>query len=203
MVTDWPAAKPCAVEVVMVTRKPFSAVPLGLADCDRGGLRRAAGARGNGHDHVFIDNHGPCAGAALADTVEIRVVELARQVVAGYSVADGEVFPAEKRGGMSVGIRGEAAGDGGKRAGSGFLVQIAVGVEEHGAQRGVQRLVRLDVVDGGIAGEWAEERLQAGTGGHAAGAKNDVLAIGRDAVREVRRGHICHEPAENFDGRVK
>src|SRR2546425_10629973 len=31
MVTDWPAARPCAAVVVMVTRKPFSVAPLGLA----------------------------------------------------------------------------------------------------------------------------------------------------------------------------
>src|SRR2546425_925414 len=30
MVTDWPAARPCAAVVVMVTRKPFSVAPLGL-----------------------------------------------------------------------------------------------------------------------------------------------------------------------------
>ena len=167
------------------------------------GLRCAVGARGDGNDHIFVDDGWPSAGAALADAVEIRVVVLARQIVAGFSVADGQVFPAEERGGIGVGACCEAAGDARQSSRRRFFVQHAVRVQRHGAQRGVQRFVGLDVIDGRIARERAEERLHAGARGHAAVAENHVLAIRRHAVRQVRGGHIGHQPAENLDGCVK
>jgi len=58
-------------------------------DCDGGGLSGAVGARGDGDDHVFVDDSWPCARAALADAIEIRVVILAREVIAGFAVAGG------------------------------------------------------------------------------------------------------------------
>ncbi|PYU03556.1 MAG: hypothetical protein DMG33_16435 [Acidobacteria bacterium] len=67
----------------------------------------------------------------------------------------------------------------------------------------VQRDVGLEVVDGGISRERAEERLQAGPRLHAAVAEDDVLAIGRNAVRQIGGRHIGHQPAENLDGRVE
>jgi hypothetical protein len=68
---------------------------------------------------------------------------------------------------------------------------------------GVQRLVRFHVVNRGIAGERAEQRLQAGARGHAAVAVDDVLAIGRDSVREIGGRHVGDKAPENFDGRVE
>ncbi len=168
-------------------------------DRDGSGLRGAVGTGGDGNAHVFIDEGRTGSGAALADAVEIGVVVLARQVVAGFSVADGEVFPAEERGRIGVGVGRESGGDARERAGSGFFVEHAVGVEHHGAQGGVQRFVGLDVIDGRVARQRAEERLQARASRHAAVAEDDVLAIGRDAVRQIRRGHIGHQPAEDFD----
>jgi hypothetical protein len=82
-------------------------------------------------------------------------------------------------------------------------IQNAVGVQQQRAQRGVQRLVRFHVVDRGIAGERAEQRLQSGTRGHIAVAVDDVLAIGRDSVREIRGRHVGDEAPEDFDGRVE
>jgi len=68
MVTDCPAARPWGDDVVILTRKPFSVAPLGLAAMvDGSRLRRAIRARGNCHDHVFIEDRRPCARAALAD----------------------------------------------------------------------------------------------------------------------------------------
>src|SRR5260370_344853 len=125
----------------------------------------------------------PWAAAVLAYTIEIRVVELARQVVSGDAVTDGKIFAAKERSGVCEGICSQTTGDGGKRAGRGLLVQNAVGVQDHGAQRGVQRLVRFHVVDRGIAGERTEQRLQSGARRHVAVAVDHVLAIGRDSVR--------------------
>jgi hypothetical protein len=70
----------------------------------------------------------------LADAIEIGVVELARQVVARAAVANREIFAAEERSGVGERIGGETAGDAGKRARRGFLVQNAVGVEQQRAQ---------------------------------------------------------------------
>ena len=168
-----------------------------------GGLRCTIGTGDDGDVHVFVDDGGSGPGAALADTIEIGVVELARQVVPGAAVADGEIFAAEDRCGVCVGAWDETAGDAGQRARRGLLVQNAVRVEQEGAQRGVQSLVRFHVVDGGIAGQRAEEGLQSGTRGHVAVAVDDVLAIGRDSVREVGGRHIGDEAAEDFDGGVE
>ena len=169
---------------------------------DSGGLRSAVGACSDRDDHVFIDDRWPGAGAALTDAVEIRVIELAGEIVAGFSVADSEVFPAEKCRGIRVRVGREAGRDARERAGSGLLVEHAIRVQQHGAQRGVQRFVGFDVVDRRIASQRPEERLQTRPRGHAAVAEDDVLAIGRDSVREIRWGHIRHEPTENFNGRV-
>ena len=171
-------------------------------DRDRCWLSGTARTRGNGNDHVFIDNGRAGAGAALADAIEIRVVELARKVVAGFSVADSEVFPAEKCRGIRVGVGRKASGDTRERAWSCFLVEHAIRVQQHGAQRGVQRFVGFDVVDRRIGSERTEEGLQTGPRGHAAVAEDDVLAIGRDSVRKIRRRHVRHQPTENFNGRV-
>ena len=171
-------------------------------DRDSCWLRGTVRTSGDGNDHVFIDDGWPGAGAALADAIEIRVIELARQVVAGFSVADSEVFPAEKCRGIRVGVGREASGDTRERAGSRFLVEHAIRVQQHGAQRGVQRFVGFDVVDRRIASQRPEERLQTRPRGHAAVAEDDVLAIGRDSVREIRRRHVCHQPTENFNGSV-
>jgi len=174
----------------------FSGASGTSGDRDGGGLRGAVGTGGDGDTYVFIDNRWAGSGAALADAVEIAVVVLAREVVAGFAVADGEVFPAEERGRIGVGIGCESGGDARERAGSRLLV------EHHGAQGGVQRFVGLDVVDGRVAGQRAEERLQPGPRGHATVTEDDVLAIGRDAVRQIRWRHIGDQPAEDFDGRV-
>src|SRR5258708_30440554 len=172
-------------------------------DRDGSGLRGPAWARGNGDDYIFIDNGGASAGAALADAIEIRVVELARQVVAGFAVADGQVLPAKKCGGVRVGIGCETGGDAEERSRCRFLVEHAVGVENHGAQHGVERFVGLDIVDRWIAGQRPEKRLQTRPRRDAAVAEDDVLAIGRHSVRQIRWGHICDQPAEDLDGRVK
>jgi hypothetical protein len=168
-----------------------------------GGLRRARWARGDRDDYVFIDNGWACAGAGLADAIEIGVVILAWEVVAGAAVAYREVFPAENRGGSSIRILRQAGGNAAQRARRSFFVEHAVGVERHGAQRGVQSFVGLDVIDSGISRERAEHRLQTGARFHAAVAEHHVLAVWRDAVRQFRRRHIGDEPAENFDGRVE
>jgi hypothetical protein len=64
----------------------------------------------------------------LAYAIEIRVVELARQVVAGATVADREIFAAEERGGICERIGSETAGDTGERAWRRLFVQDAVRV---------------------------------------------------------------------------
>ncbi len=170
---------------------------------DRSGLRCAVRTRGDRNKDIFIHGRGPRAGPALADAVEIRVIELAWQVVAGFSVADGQIFPAEKRGGIRVGIRGEAGSDARERSRRGLFVEHAVRVERHCAQRGVQRFVGLEVVDRGIARQRPEKRLQAGTRRHPAVAENNVLAIGRHAMRQVRGRHVGHQAAEDLDGCVE
>ncbi len=63
--------------------------------------------------------------------------------------------------------------------------------------------VGFEVVDRGISRERPEKRLQAGTRRHPAVAENNVLAIGRHAMRQVRRRHIRHQAAENLDGCVE
>ena len=45
--------------------------------------------------------------------------------------------------------------------------------------------------------------MHAGAGGDVTVAENDVLAIGRDAVRQVGGRHICDEAAENFNRSVE
>ena len=95
----------------------------------------------------------------MAHAIEIRVVVLARQVIAGFAVADGEILAAKDGRGVSVGACGEAAGDAGERTGRRFFVENAVRVQDHCANGGVQRLVGFDVVDGRVAGERAKERL--------------------------------------------
>ncbi len=60
-----------------------------------GGLRCAVGAGDDGDDDIFVDDGRARAGTALAHAIEVGVVELARQIVAGAAVADGEVFAAE------------------------------------------------------------------------------------------------------------
>ncbi len=172
-------------------------------DRDRGWLRCAIRAGRDGNDYVFVEDRWPCAGAALADAIEIRVVELARQIVARFSVADGQVFSAKEGRGICVGIRSEATGDGGKSSWRSFFVENAVGIQQHRAQRGVQRFVGLDVIDSRIPSERPEKRLQPGPRGHAAIAENHVLAVGRDSMRQIRRRHVCHQAAENLDGRIK
>jgi len=172
-------------------------------DGDRGGLRRSGGTGGHRDDHVFVDYRGCAAGAGLADAIEIAVVILAWEVVAGAAVADGQIFPAENGGGGAVGILRQSGGDAGERAGGGFLVEHAARVEGHGAQGGVARFVGFYVVDGGIAREGAEQCLQTGTRFHAAVAEDHVLAIGRDPVREFGGRQIGNQPAENFDGCVE
>src|SRR6266850_50182 len=107
-------------------------------DGDGGWLRRAIRARRDGDDYVFVEDRRPCAGAALADTIKIRVVELARQIVARFSVADGQVFPAEERRGIPVGIRRKAAGNRGKSSWRGFFIEDTVGVQQHRTQGGVR-----------------------------------------------------------------
>ncbi len=190
--------------VVMVTRKPFSMAPVGLAAMvDGGGLRRAGGAGGDRDDYIFINDRRRAAGAGLADAIEIGVVVLAREVVADAAVAEGQVFPAKNCCGGAVGILRQSGGDAAERTGGGFFVEDAARIEGHGAQRGVARLVSLYVIDSGITREGAEERLQAGARFHAAVAEDYVLAIGRDPVRQFRRRQIGDQPAENFDGRVE
>ncbi len=203
MVADCPAESPCASGGGDGDEKTVFGCAGGAGgNRDGGGLRCAGGAGGDIYDYVFVDGGGAGAGSALADAIEIGVVILARKIVAGAAVADGQVFPAEKRGGVGVGIVGEAAGDAAERSGRDFFVENSVGVESHGAQRGGRRLVRFYVVDGGIAGERSEERLQTGAGFHAAVAEDNVLAIGRDAVREIGGGHVGNQAAEDFDGGV-
>ena len=163
------------------------------------GLRSTVGTGGDGDNHVFVDDGWPGAGTALADAIEIGVVELARQIVARFSVADGQIFPAEECCGIRVSVGRETGGNAGERAGSGLFIEDTVGVEQHGAQSGIQCFVGLDVVDGGIPGERPEERLQTGPRSHAAVAENHVLTIRRDAVRQVGWRHVCHQPAEDFD----
>jgi hypothetical protein len=172
-------------------------------DRDGGRLRGARGTGADGDLEIFFDGNGRGAGAALADAIEIGVVELAREVDAGFAVAEGQIFAAEERGGVGVGIVGEAAGDVRERAGSGFFVEIAVGVECERAQRGVGRFVGLQIVDGGIAGERRKELLQSGAGGDAAGAEDDVLTIRRDAVREIGGSHVGDQTREDFNGCVE
>src|SRR5689334_2425266 len=106
-------------------------------DRDGGGLRRAVGARDDRDDDVFVDDGGAGSGAALTDAIEIRVVELPREIVAGFAVADGEVFAAEKRGGIGVGVCGKATGHARESAWRGFFVEDAAGVERERAQGGV------------------------------------------------------------------
>src|SRR2546423_9563733 len=59
-------------------------------DSDSRRLRRAAGARDDGDDHVFVDHSRPRAGSTLADTIEIGVIELPRQIIAYATVTDGQ-----------------------------------------------------------------------------------------------------------------
>src|SRR5260370_24458512 len=77
---------------------------------DRSGLRRAVRTRGDRNNDIFIHDRGTCAGPALADAVEVRVVELAWQGAAGFSVAEGQIFPAEERRGIRGSIRREDRG---------------------------------------------------------------------------------------------
>src|SRR5207245_471352 len=59
-------------------------------DGNGGRLRGAVGAGGDGHDGVFVDDGRRSAGPALADAIEVRIIELAREIVADFAVADGE-----------------------------------------------------------------------------------------------------------------
>jgi hypothetical protein len=62
----------------------------GGGDGDEKAVFDGAGWAGDNRDqHVFVDNRGPAARAALAYTIEICVVVLARQVVTDLCVADG------------------------------------------------------------------------------------------------------------------
>ena len=99
----------------------------------RGGLRCAARTGRDSGNYIFVDDRWAGSGSALADAIEIRVVILARQIVADFAVADGEILAAEDGGGISVGVRREAAGDAGEGAGRGFFVEHAIRVEHHGA----------------------------------------------------------------------
>src|ERR1051326_2242318 len=67
-----------------------------VGDGDSGWLGGAAGARDYRRDHVFVNNGWTGAGTYLAHAVEIGVVELTREIVAGLAVTDGEIFAAEK-----------------------------------------------------------------------------------------------------------
>ena len=91
-----------------------------------GGLGGAVRARGDRDDYIFVHDCGTGARAALADAVEIRVVVLAREVVAGFAVTYGEILAAEKRGGIRVSVGGEPRGHAGQRAGRGLFVENAV-----------------------------------------------------------------------------
>ena len=70
----------------------------------RSWLCRAGGTGRDSDENIFVDDRWSSAGAALADAIEIGVVELAWEVVAGFSVADSEVFPAEERRRVRVGV---------------------------------------------------------------------------------------------------
>jgi hypothetical protein len=57
----------------------------------------------------------------------------------------------------------------------------------------------VETADCGIAGERREKLLQAGARGDSAGAEDDIVAIGRDAVRKVGGGHVGDEAREDFN----
>ena len=74
----------------------FSGAGGASGDGDGSGLRGAGGACGDGDNYVFIDDSWAGAGTALTDAIEIGVVVLAREVDAGFAVADGEIFAAKE-----------------------------------------------------------------------------------------------------------
>jgi len=166
-------------------------------------LRGAVGTRGDRKNNVFVHGHRPAAGAALAHAIEVRVVVLARKIVPRLAIANREILPAKECGRIRVGVPCQSVRDAGQRARRRLFVEHAVRVHHHCAERGVQRFVGLDVVDGGISRERPKQRLQTRARGHVAVAEYEVLAIGRDAVRQIRRRHVRHQTAENLDGCVE
>src|ERR1700694_303708 len=88
----------------------FAGAVRACGDRHRGRLRRSVRAHYDGDIQVFVDDGRSRSGAALPHAVEIRVVELASEIVASTAAADGEIFAAENRGGVCEGIGSETRG---------------------------------------------------------------------------------------------
>ncbi len=142
----------------------------------------------------------PAAHAALAHAIEIGAVVLARDVDAEFAVAEGDVFAPEKRGRRAA-RAGRRLPDAMSEREPGVISPQSEPAESSASNVSARfaPVIALEVIDGGISRDRRKDGEQAGPRLDRAIQKRHVLAIGRDAERQIRRRHVRDNAAKEIE----